>query len=89
MSCDFSIFFQTKLKKTEMTKIVFYVIVFDQIRISICYAHQNDNQNLSFMRNINVVAKKMARNGFKIANSLGCSFHFESEFNIVTVFSVA
>ena len=24
-----------------------------------------------FMRNINVVAKKMARNGLKIANSLG------------------
>ena len=64
-----------------MTKIVFYVIVFDQIRISICQAHQNDNQNLSFMRNINVVAKKMARNGLKIANSLGCAFHFESDFN--------
>ena len=64
-----------------MTKIVFYVIVFDQIRISICQAHQNDNQNLSFMRNINVVAKKMARNGLKIANSLGCAFHFESDFS--------
>ena len=36
VSCDFTIFFLTKLKKTEMTKIVFYVIVFDQIRISIC-----------------------------------------------------
>ena len=34
------------------------------------------------MRNINVVAKKMARNGLKIANSLGCAFHFESDFNI-------
>ena len=34
VSCDFSIFFLTKLKKkTEMAKIVFYVIVFDQIRI--------------------------------------------------------
>ena len=32
------------------------------------------------MRNINVVAKKMARNDFKIAISLGCAFHFESEF---------
>ena len=32
------------------------------------------------MRNVNVVAKKMARNGLKIANSLGCAFHFESEF---------
>ena len=32
------------------------------------------------MIDINVVAKKMVRNGFKIANSLGCAFHFESEF---------
>ena len=35
------------------------------------------------MRNINVVAKKMARNGLKIANSLGCAFHFESDFIIL------
>ena len=33
------------------------------------------------MRDINEVAKKMARNGLKIAKSLGCAFHFESEFN--------
>ena len=33
------------------------------------------------MRDINEVAKKkMARNGLKIAKSLGCAFHFESEF---------
>ena len=34
------------------------------------------------MRNINVVAKKMARNGLKIANLLGCAFRFESDFNM-------
>ena len=34
------------------------------------------------MRNINVVAKKMAKNGLKIANSLGCAFRFESDFII-------
>ena len=33
------------------------------------------------MKNINVVAKKMARNGLKIANSLGCAFHFKSDFS--------
>ena len=33
------------------------------------------------MRYINVVAKTMARNGLKTANSLGCAFHFESDFN--------
>ena len=37
------------------------------------------------MRNINVVAKKMARNGLKIANSLGCAFRFESEFTYLQV----
>ena len=36
-----------------------------------------------FMRYINEVAKKMARNGLKIAKSLGCAFHFESEFTQV------
>ena len=29
----------------------------------------------------------MARNGLKIANSLDCAFHFESDFNIRTEFS--
>jgi hypothetical protein len=32
------------------------------------------------MRDINEVAKNMARSGLKIAKSLGCAFHFESEF---------
>ena len=41
------------------------------------------------MRNINVVAKKMARNGLKIANLLGCAFRFESDFTIVTVNGVS
>ena len=41
-----------------MTKIVFYVIVFEQIRISICQAHQNNNQNLSFMRILMQLPKK-------------------------------
>ena len=35
------------------------------------------------MRDINEVAKKMARNGLKIAKSLGCAFHFESQFMYV------
>ena len=35
------------------------------------------------MRNINVVAKKMARNGLKIANLLGCAFCFESDFSML------
>ena len=41
------------------------------------------------MRDINAVAKKMARNGLKIANSLGCAFHFESEFKIVWLIDIS
>ena len=63
-----------------MTQIVFYVIVFDQIGIQISWTHQNETHNFSFMRDFNEVAEKMAGNGFKIAKSLGCAFHFESEF---------
>ena len=63
-----------------MTKIVFYVVVSDQIGIYINWAHKNDCQNLRFLRDINEVAKKMVRNGFKTAKSLGCAFHFKSEF---------
>ena len=40
------------------------------------------------MRNINVVAKKMARNGLKIANLLGCAFRFESDFSMYFFFSL-
>ena len=39
------------------------------------------------MRNIDIVAKKMARNGLKIANLLGCAFHFESEFICTTPYN--
>ena len=35
-----------------------YVITFDPIKIFIDWAHQNDCQNLSFVKAINVVVKK-------------------------------
>jgi hypothetical protein len=38
------------------------------------------------MRDINEVAKKMARNGLEIAKSSGCAFHFESEFNLIFLY---
>ena len=58
-----------------MTKIVFYVVVSDQIGIYINWAHKNDCQNLSFLRDINEVAKKMVRNGCKMA-FMSCKFPF-------------
>ena len=52
-----------------MKKIVIYVVVFDPIKILICWAHQNDRQNLSFVKAITVVGRKMTRNTRKMANS--------------------
>ena len=46
-----------------------YVISFDPIHIFIDWAQQNDSQNLSFVKAINVVGGKMARNGRKMVNS--------------------
>ena len=43
-----------------------YVLAFDPIKINALYASQNDRQNLSFVKDINVVGKKMARNGYKM-----------------------
>ena len=55
-------------------QIVIYVVAFDPIKIYACSTSQNDLQNLSFVKDINVVAKKMVRNGHKMANSKSCLF---------------
>ena len=52
-----------------MKKIVIHVVVFDPIKILVCWAHQNDHQNLSFVKAINVVGRKITRNTCKMANS--------------------
>ena len=44
-----------------------YVVAFDPIRIHTHKAPQNDRLNLSFVKDIYVVAKKMTRNGCKMA----------------------
>ena len=69
MSHKFSFFFLTKLKKWKQNQIVIYVIVFDLIEISIDWAHQNDCQNLSFVKYTGAVVEKMTRNSFKMPNS--------------------
>ena len=45
----------------------YYVVAFDQIKILTLKAPQSDGLNLSFVKDFNVVAKKMARNGHKMA----------------------
>ena len=56
-------------KNGNKEKIVIYVITFDPVKILIGWAHQNDRQNLSFVKAINVVDRKMTRNTRKMANS--------------------
>ena len=50
-----------------MNKIVFYVVVFDPIKILVGWALQNNHQNLSFVKDFYVAGRKMARNGHKMA----------------------
>ena len=65
MSHKFSEFFLPRLKKNWKPKKCFYVVAFDLIRIQTCLAPQNKHQHLSFVKDIHVVGKKMARNGCK------------------------
>ena len=69
MNHDLCLFFLTKLKIKEMKKIVIYVVIFDPIKILVGWAHKNDCQNLSFVKALNVVGRKMTRNTRKTAKS--------------------
>ena len=59
----FSLFFLQNCKRLEAKKKVFYFIAFDLFQILKCWASQNDHQNLSFVKTINVVGKKTVLNG--------------------------
>ena len=89
MSHKLSVFFLTKLKKTELEKFVFYIVAFDSIEIQTCLDPQNDHQNLSFVKDVHVVGKKMTRNAGKIAKLKGCAFHFETEFSSTSIHGFA
>ena len=49
------------------TKKVFHVVAFDLIRIQTGLAPNNGHQNLSFVKDIHVVGKKMTQHGLKMA----------------------
>ena len=72
MSNKFSDIFLPKLKEIRKPKKVFHVVAFDLIRIQTGLAPQNEHQNLSFVKDIHVVGKKMTRNDRKIAKCKGC-----------------
>ena len=43
-----------------MINLVIYVVAFAPNKILTCWAHQNDSQNLSFVKAINEAGKKVA-----------------------------
>ena len=45
----------------------YYVVAFDPIKILTHKGPQNDGLNLSFVKDVNVVAKKWPKNGHKMA----------------------
>ena len=57
-------YFQAR-KNTDFNQ--YFVVAFDPIKISTHYAPQNDRWNLSFVKDIYVVAKKMTKYGQKTA----------------------
>ena len=61
------IFFLQNRTKTKMEKIAFCVITFDPIKIQTHSAPQNDCLNFSFVKDIDVLGKQLARNCRKMA----------------------
>ena len=59
-----------------MNEIVFYVVAFDPIQIQTSQAPQNVPLIPSFVKDINVVGRKMARNGRKMATYDSKNFIF-------------
>ena len=57
-------YFQAR-KNTDLYQ--YFVVAFDPIKISTHYAPQNDGWNLSFVKDIYLVAKTMTTNGPKMA----------------------
>ena len=74
----FSVFFLQNCKKQE---IVFYVIAFDPNKIKACQAHQNDRQKVNFLKDSNVVGKKLSRKGHEMANSQIIPVFYASDFS--------
>jgi len=68
------------LKKNLIGKFLFYIVAFDPIEIWTHLAPQNDRYHLSFVKDIHVVGEQITRNGHKMAELIGCAFHFKTEF---------
>ena len=75
-------FFSYKIEKTGNKEgNVFSLVVFDPIKINSRLATQNVHQNLTFVKDINVVCEKMNRNCRKIVPKPICALHFRYVFS--------
>ena len=75
MSHKFSEFFLPQLKKIWKPKKGFHVVAFDLIIIQTRLAPQNEHQNLSFVKDIHVVSKRMAEMIIKLPKCKGCDIY--------------
>ena len=82
MSQKFSLFFLTKLKKTETKNNFVLSCSFDPIKIRTRLAPQNVHKNLSFVKDTNVVCQNMTRKCCKIVQKPICALHFRYVFKI-------
>ena len=88
MSQKFSLFFLTKLKKTETKNNFVLSCSFDPIKIRTRLAPQNVHKNLSFVKDTNVVCQNMTRKCCKIVQKPICALHFRYVFTKSYVFYV-
>ena len=80
MSQKFSLFFLTKLKKTETKNNFVLSCSFDPIKIRTRLAPQNVHKNLSFVKDTNVVCQNMTRKCCKLVQKPICALHFRYVF---------
>ena len=60
---------------------MFYLVFFNPNKNKMHFAPQNIYQNLSFVKDINVVCEKMTRNCCKIVPKPICALHFRYVFS--------
>ena len=81
MSQKISLFFLTKLKKTETKNNFDLSCSFDPIKIRTRLAPQNVHKNLIFVKDTNLVCQNMTRKCCKIVQKPICVLHFRYVFN--------
>ena len=71
----------------EMEIFAFCVITFEPIEVQTCLSPQNDRLNLSFVKDIHVDGRKLARNGRKTALFVSRKFWLSVSSNKILIFT--